>query len=350
MARSYLQVSTGIWRKPSHRALSAEEQHMLFLIESQPDITAAGTLPLTLRRWAAMFRGGTIEGVRRVLANLEDAGRVVVDDDTEELLVVSFIEDDRGYRNSKRRPVIRRAASEAVSPAIRKALAREFERFNIAPAEDASKPPEPDGPPPPDRSDDDKIDSGEVDQPDEPDQPHEQTDTSAKPQVDNLSDAPSDRAYQNRGDVGCKALVVSPSTHNPHPSSRTPAPSGPVAFVAATLEIDEDEATEVVDQIRRTHRPRTLGGYLRTMAANGDLGPVLADVRQELTRRAAHAERQAIRATMPDPATEPPEGAATPEQAAAARAFLRQLAAGGSGARGGDPARFGDFLGKAATA
>lgn len=345
MSRSYMNFSTAIWREDDFRTLTAEEQHVLFLIESQPDISAAGTLPLTLRRWAAMFRGGTIEGLRRVLADLQAAGRVVVDEVTEELLLCSFIGDDRGYRNSKRRPVILRAAAEANSPAIRRALAHQFVRFGL-PTDVLALPPGPGGPPPSSRADADEINSDEADQSAESDQEGPEKLTDTKPQVDNLSD----RASQNEGDVGCQGEYLGSPTHNPHLSSRSPAPSGLPGFVANALGADDDETREVIDQIRRIHKPRNLGGYIRKMAEMGDLEPVLDDVRRDKARRASIAARRAQRAAMPDPAAEPPpESVVTPEQAAAELASLRAFLAG-RGQRPGEPLRLGEAFGKAASA
>lgn len=349
MSRSYMNFSTAIWREDDFRSLSAEEQHVLFLIESQPDISAAGTLPLTLRRWAAMFRGGTIEGLRRILAGLQEAGRVVVDEVTEELLLCSFIGDDRGYRNSKRRPVILRAAAEANSPAIRRALVHQFVRFGL-PTDALALPPGPGGPPPSGRSTEAECESGESHQTGEPDQTSTDNVDQEKPQVDNLSD----RASQNEGDVGCTARYLVSPTHNPHLSSRTPAPSasrGAAGLVANALGTDDDETREVLDQIRKIHKPKNLTGYVRTMADNGDLDPVLDDVRRDKARRAATVARQAARAAMPDPATElPPTSDVTPEQAAADVAALRRFLAGRGPAPGGDPMRLGDAFGKAASA
>jgi hypothetical protein len=363
MSRRYTNLSTAIWREGNFCALSAEEQHVLFLIESQPDITAAGTLPLTLRRWAALFRGGTAEGVRSALDGLERAGRVVVDDDTEELLVVSFVADDRSYGNIKRSPVILRAAGEVVSLRIRQALAVEFRRVGL-PTDVLALPPGPGGPSP-SRNGDSPSDShadslstsepetGETDDGDDPCESVETGPPDEKSQVNRLSNSQADTHTQFDGTVGCRAEEVSASVHSPHLSVLSPAPSAPsgsAAFVANALGTDDDETREVIDQIRRIHKPRNLSGYIRTMANNGDLEPVLADVRQDRARRAAIAERRTQRAT-PEPAAEPPEPSATPEQAAADRAALRQLLAGLKPGRGErEPTPLSDLLGKAASA
>lgn len=352
MARSYTSRSTAIWREDEFRALTAEQQHLLFLIESQPDISAAGTLPLTLRRWAAMFLGGTVEGVRKTLAGLEAAGRVVVDEDTDELLLCTFIADDRGYVNKKRRPVILRAAGETNSMELRRALAREFGRLGL-PTDVLSLPPNPGGPTPSDRTDDPEPEPGEADGTGDQGEPDPPVVADEKPQANRASDRASDRASRFKGDVVCTGREVDTPLHNPHLSSRTPAPNaqgGPLRFVAGALGIEDDETREVIDQIRRLHKPRNLSGYIRTMAANGDLSEVLDEVRRTQARKASAAARQAARASMPDPAAEPPPTSATPEEAAAAKAALRELLAGRKTERGGDPARLGALLPKAASA
>ncbi|MCT2279010.1 hypothetical protein M3G91_15415 [Micromonospora chalcea] len=55
---------------------------------------------------------------------------------------------------------------------------------------------------------------------------------------------------------------------------------GTVAYVAARLAVDDDEATKVIEQIRASARtaPRSLGAYVRSLAA-GDLVDHLAAVR-----------------------------------------------------------------------
>lgn len=367
MARSYTNRATAIWRETNFRALTADEQHALFLIESQPDISAAGTLPLTLKRWASLFHGGTVDGLRRSLAGLERAGRVVVDEDTEELLVCSFVADDRSYGNPKRRPVILRAGAEVVSLPIRRALAEEFRRVGL-PTEVLALPPNPGGPPPSGR--DCLSDSQSDGRSQGPDGTADQDQTEAaepgttdpspqsgppqeKPQVDSQSDSHPDRHTQFDGDVVCKGPYVVASTHNPHLSSRSPAPSAPpgiASFVANALGTTDDETREVIDQIRRLHKPRNLTGYVRTMADNGDLQPILDDVRRAKARKAEADQRREQRAAPPDPAVEPPEAAATPEEAAAARAAIRQFLSGRKPGRGGDPASLGAMLGKAASA
>ncbi len=130
--RNYAQVSTTIWQPGSEfRSLSADAQRVYLLLISQPDISAVGLLPLTVRRWASLAANTTATDLSAPLSELESARYVVIDRDTEELLVRSFVKWDNGYGNPKRRPVIVRAAQAVASMTIRWAIAEEFRRLGL---------------------------------------------------------------------------------------------------------------------------------------------------------------------------------------------------------------------------
>lgn len=366
MARSYSNTSTKIWRDPEHRALSLDEQYGLHLLSTQPDISAAGALPLTIRRWAAMSQGNTVERLRAALDGLQRAGQIVMDEETEEVLVCSFLRDDKGYSNPKRRPSIIDAAGEIVSLALRRALATEFRRVGL-PVDCLGLPPEPDGPQPgrdrqsdshSDRQSDPYPQERADTPPPEPVNPIEPDATDHADIHDLVSRKPSSIAYPIGNQTSTDSLSVEQrivvtqgpyigsSSHNPHLSSRTPPPSGPIArFVTDATGATDDETREIISKIQKQHKPRNLRGYIQAMAGNGDLTALLDEVRQQHARTAAAAERRAQLAAAPDPATEPPPSQATPEEAAAARAYMRQLLSG-QVARGGDPAAIGAVLGK----
>jgi hypothetical protein len=126
MARDYANIVTAIWRDRDFRALTAADQRMYLLLVTQPDISAAGTLSLTFGRWSSLASDTDPSDIRSSVDRLTADRFVCVDHVTEELLVRSFVRHDKGYRNSKRRPVILRAAAEIVSPALAAMLANEF--------------------------------------------------------------------------------------------------------------------------------------------------------------------------------------------------------------------------------
>lgn len=205
MARSYANIYTAIWRNQEFRALEDADQKLYLLLVTQPDITAAGTLPLTVRRWADMAADTTPDGVRKSLANLA-AGRFIgMDETTEELLIRTFIRHDGGFSNRKRRPVIFKAAEALASEALRTMLRGEFEHVGLptdalpggvsdrasdSPSQGASR-------------GGSSVQTSTSD-PVEP--------VSAFPQVDRLSDSlsgrASDRTTQNEGVVGCSSSLL----------------------------------------------------------------------------------------------------------------------------------------------
>jgi len=129
--RNYGRFTTSIWRDEDFTSLTSTQQAVYFLLCTQPDVSAAGTLNLTLRRWAAMSADSSPDELRRVLGELENCPGVhlIVDDDTEEVLIRKFVKWDGGIRNEKRRPVIMDAAEGVSSTRIRHALALEIEHL-----------------------------------------------------------------------------------------------------------------------------------------------------------------------------------------------------------------------------
>lgn len=206
MARDYARIMTAIWRNKEFRALSEQQQRAYLFLVTQPDISAAGVLPLRVRRWADCSSTSTPDGLAQVFKELEAGRFIVVDWDAEELLIRSFIRWDGGYNNPKRRPVIVRAASEVESAVISHHLATEFKRCGIGSPPDG---PSGGGQAVPDSQVDSlsgsHSESSRVDLDDEP-----------FPQVDGLSDT----APTNPG------RVPQPTTHNPQP---VPPSAGAVA-------------------------------------------------------------------------------------------------------------------------
>lgn len=194
MARSFARIITAIWRNSEFRALPGGAQRVYLLLVTQPNISAAGTLPLTVRRWAEMAADTNVADINRQLAVLVTGRFLGVDQATEEVLVRSFVRWDGGYGNRKRRPVIEAAALELVSPALRRMLGAEFERLGLPFAADAIE---------------DVTESPAVDHP------------AALSQVDRLSDSASDSHADTQSlfdrDVGCQGEYLDATTHNPQP-------------------------------------------------------------------------------------------------------------------------------------
>jgi len=139
MTRQFATTATSVWDDEDWWELDGEQQRVFIMLYTQKDITAAGTLPLTLGRWANSTKGCTIEGLSQALRELSDAHYVVVDWRRELLLVRSFIRWDKGYTNTKRLKAIQTTAKAVGSKMLAGVLAFEMDRLNI-PHEITEKP------------------------------------------------------------------------------------------------------------------------------------------------------------------------------------------------------------------
>lgn len=94
MAREYALVGTGIWSEPSILALTPLEQHAYLLVHTQPQLSRCGVAPYTLRRWAGLSRTYNATKLRAALRGLEHGRHLVIDEDTEEVLVRTYVRHD----------------------------------------------------------------------------------------------------------------------------------------------------------------------------------------------------------------------------------------------------------------
>lgn len=131
MARSHGRILSGIWQDPDFRALPAEPQRMYLFLLSQPNLTHAGLLPLTVRRWASAALDLTPERVRAALAALEAARFVVVDGDAEELLIRTLVRNDGVWKQPKVMIRMGEDAREITSARLRAAFVTEMHRLPL---------------------------------------------------------------------------------------------------------------------------------------------------------------------------------------------------------------------------
>ncbi|WP_204078239.1 hypothetical protein [Planotetraspora phitsanulokensis] len=67
---------------------------MFMLALTQPGLSYCGVVPFTLRRWSQLAADSSVPKLRRSINALQKARYVVVDEDTEEMLVRSFLRHD----------------------------------------------------------------------------------------------------------------------------------------------------------------------------------------------------------------------------------------------------------------
>ena len=130
MARTHGRIYSRIW-DDDFAALTVDAQRAYLFLISQSDLTQAGVLGLRLKRWARLAMNSTADSIRADLAELEQARYIVVDDDTEEVLVRTFIRNDQVYRQPN---VMLRAVEdcrEITSARIKATMLAELDRIPL---------------------------------------------------------------------------------------------------------------------------------------------------------------------------------------------------------------------------
>jgi hypothetical protein len=131
MARGHGRILTSIWEDNDFLALDEREQRLYLFLISQPNLNHAGLLDLTLRRWARKSRGLTVAELEKRIGTLEEARFIVVDDDTEELLIRSFVRNDGVWRMPKVMGAMVSGALEISSKRLQRALLEEMDRVPL---------------------------------------------------------------------------------------------------------------------------------------------------------------------------------------------------------------------------
>ncbi|GAA4845648.1 hypothetical protein GCM10023201_41250 [Actinomycetospora corticicola] len=129
MAREHARILTSIWSDRDWRARSVLEQWLYVRVVSDKHINNAGVLPLWESRWARAAVDLDVDAVEKARRGLSEHRFLVVDEETDEALVRSFMRGDRVYRQPN---VLKNALGEAAtteSPILRSVLAEELLRI-----------------------------------------------------------------------------------------------------------------------------------------------------------------------------------------------------------------------------
>jgi len=128
--RQYALLRIDIWRDEDWRDLSVDAQWLYELLISQPVTSTAGVLPLQITKWARCARGMTIERVAAAVGMLSERRYIVIDDDTEEVLVRSYIRHGAAATGTPNVMLSAlRCAVSVQSTELRQALLDEIERL-----------------------------------------------------------------------------------------------------------------------------------------------------------------------------------------------------------------------------
>lgn len=140
MARDHARIYLRIWSDAQFKALSSADQRMYFVVLSDPQLTHCGVGPLMLRRWGQLAADTSERTVRKSIETLTNRGYLVVDRDTEEVLIRTFMRWDKVLKQ----PNVARSAylswRSVQSPQLRTHVLHEVHRIHSGdPSEYAEK-------------------------------------------------------------------------------------------------------------------------------------------------------------------------------------------------------------------
>lgn len=99
MARTHGKVLAEIWRNPDFTGMTIHAQWLYMLLLSQPKLSLAGCIDRMPARWARLAPGATAADIEAWLDELASAEFVVIDHDTDEVLIRSFTRHDVSTTN-----------------------------------------------------------------------------------------------------------------------------------------------------------------------------------------------------------------------------------------------------------
>lgn len=122
MARTFTQLKSSIWSDRSFVALPAHAQRVYLLAKSQANVSWCGVVPFTEKRWASMAPDTTVGVICDAINVLVDRGYVVLDPETEELWVRSWVKHNGVMEQPNLRKAMRAAYETILSTGIKRAV------------------------------------------------------------------------------------------------------------------------------------------------------------------------------------------------------------------------------------
>jgi hypothetical protein len=129
VARDRANINTAIWTDQDFRDLTMAEQHLYKLLMTHPSLTYVGVTDWRPGRIAAMTADATKEGVQAVAESLQAKRYVLIDEETEEILVRSFLRHDGLLKQPKLSISMVNAFGATASKMIREAVTFELQRL-----------------------------------------------------------------------------------------------------------------------------------------------------------------------------------------------------------------------------
>ncbi len=115
MARDHARIHVTIWRDRDFRALPADAQRLYFLLTSQPNLSYCGVLDWWPSRLAQLAADTDEQAIYSAAKSLIDGRFIVLDVETSELLVRTYIKHDRVMNRANMGKAVATALSKVTS-------------------------------------------------------------------------------------------------------------------------------------------------------------------------------------------------------------------------------------------
>jgi hypothetical protein len=129
MARDRANIFTNIWTDTDWRALSGDEQHLYLLLMTHPDLSYSGVCDWRPGRLAKMRSDATKADIERIGRALQAKRFILIDEETEEVLIRSYIRHDGVLKQPNLSVSFVNAYGAAASPQIRMLIIHELKRL-----------------------------------------------------------------------------------------------------------------------------------------------------------------------------------------------------------------------------
>lgn len=129
MARDRANINTNIHTDQDWRDLTIAEQHLYWLLSTHPDLNYVGVVDWRTARLSAMAADATREGIQETAESLQEKRFVFIDEDTEEILVRSFMRHDGLLKQPKLSISMVNAYGAVASKYIREVVTFELQRL-----------------------------------------------------------------------------------------------------------------------------------------------------------------------------------------------------------------------------
>ncbi|MCI1635186.1 hypothetical protein [Bifidobacterium sp.] len=130
MTRQYAKVAVQIWGDSDFIGLSEQAQALYFKLLTHPTLSLCGVADWRPKRLAALSKGQSARRVTEASRELEDGLYIVTDEDTEEVLIRSFLRNDETLKSPKVAVAVANNYAAVVSPKLRGVIVHEVKRLH----------------------------------------------------------------------------------------------------------------------------------------------------------------------------------------------------------------------------